>query len=55
MHHGELKSGCGATVMGCSEGDIDGLTGAAIGTDVLVRRRGGGGDGGGVCPRASLT
>ncbi len=36
VHHGELKDGCGATVMGCSQSDIDGLKGAAIGTDVMI-------------------
>jgi tetratricopeptide (TPR) repeat protein len=36
VHHGDLKSGCGATVTGCSSSDISGLHGTAIGTDVLI-------------------
>jgi tetratricopeptide (TPR) repeat protein len=36
VQHGNLKSTCGATPIGCAQGDIDGLHGAAIGTDVLI-------------------
>jgi tetratricopeptide (TPR) repeat protein len=36
VHHGDLKSGCGSSVDGCSSGDIDGLKGAAAGTDALI-------------------
>jgi hypothetical protein len=36
VHHGELKDGCGATVMGCSPNEIASVTGPAIGTDVMI-------------------
>jgi tetratricopeptide (TPR) repeat protein len=36
VSHNDLKKGCGATVDGCTSGDIDGLKGAAAGTDALI-------------------
>jgi tetratricopeptide (TPR) repeat protein len=36
VHHGELKSGCGATVAGCTPNEIASVTGPAIGTDVMI-------------------
>jgi tetratricopeptide (TPR) repeat protein len=36
VHHGDLKSGCGATVAGCSGAQISGLKSTAVATDVLI-------------------
>jgi hypothetical protein len=36
VHHGDLKSGCGATAQGCSSSDIDGLKTLTLASDVLM-------------------
>lgn len=36
VHHGDLKSGCGATAAGCSSQQISGLKSTAVATDVLI-------------------
>ncbi|HEX4461235.1 MAG TPA: tetratricopeptide repeat protein [Polyangia bacterium] len=36
VHHGDLKSGCGATPAGCSSAQISGLKSTAVATDVLI-------------------
>jgi hypothetical protein len=36
VHHGDLKSGCGATAGGCSSAQISGLKSTAVATDVLI-------------------
>lgn len=36
VHHGDLKSGCGATAAGCTSQQISGLKSTAVATDVLI-------------------
>lgn len=36
VHHGDLKSGCGATPAGCSASQRSGLKSTAVATDVLI-------------------
>jgi tetratricopeptide (TPR) repeat protein len=36
VHHGDLKSSCGATAAGCSASQVSGLKSTAVATDVLI-------------------